>query len=111
MSPIFSKLRTLEKNSTDRSMSETVMPTVSTDFTICTAAVLDTATSTPTNTSTSIFILGSRLTPIFLFQSFNQMFTHAQRIGHDRQRRIDRAAGDEEAAVYDIKIVEIVSLA
>jgi hypothetical protein len=32
---IFSKLRTFEKKSTDRSMSETVIPTVSTDFTSC----------------------------------------------------------------------------
>jgi hypothetical protein len=31
----FSKAGTLEKNSTDRSMSETVNPTASTDFTSC----------------------------------------------------------------------------
>ena len=37
---IFSKLRTFEQNSTDSSMSETVMPTASRDFTSCPYAAL-----------------------------------------------------------------------
>src|SRR6266850_442418 len=106
----FSKLSTLEKNSTERSISETVMPTASTDFTICAAAELDTATSTATKTSTrpNLLLVASRLTPGSLFHSLDQVFTHAQRIGHDRQRRIDGAAGDEEATVDDVKIIQIV---
>ena len=39
------------------------------------------------------------------------MLPDAQRVCHDRQRGIDRAAGDEETAVDDVKIVEIVRLA
>jgi hypothetical protein len=35
MSLIFSKLNTFEKNSTERSMSKTVIPIDSTDFTSC----------------------------------------------------------------------------
>src|SRR5581483_4697606 len=39
------------------------------------------------------------------------MAAHAQRVGHDRERRVDRAAGNEEAAVDDIEIVEVVRFA
>mgnify|MGYP003694379707 CR=1 FL=1 len=49
--------------------------------------------------------------PGFYLHSVDQVIAHAQRIGHDRQRRIDRAAGDEEAAVDDVKIIQIVRFA
>ena len=39
------------------------------------------------------------------------MIADAQRVRHDRQRRVDRAAGNEEAAVDDIEIVEVMRLA
>ena len=42
---------------------------------------------------------------------FEQVVAHAQRVGHDRQRRVHRAARREEAAVDDVEVVEIVGLA
>ena len=39
------------------------------------------------------------------------MVAYPQRVGHDRQRRVDRAAGDKKAAVDDVEIVEIVGFA
>ena len=38
------------------------------------------------------------------------MFADPQRVRHDRQGGIDRAAGDEEAAVDDVEIVQIMGL-
>src|SRR6516225_7639722 len=38
------------------------------------------------------------------------MLSHAQGIGHNRQRRVDGGAGREEAAVHDVQVVEIVRL-
>ena len=38
------------------------------------------------------------------------MLADSERVRHDRQRRIDRAAGDEEAAVDDVEIVQIMRL-
>ncbi len=38
------------------------------------------------------------------------MLADSKRVRHDRQRRIDRAAGDEEAAVDDIEIVQVMRL-
>ncbi len=40
-----------------------------------------------------------------------QMLADPQGVGHDRQRRIDRRAGREEAAVHDVEVVEFVGLA
>ena len=37
-----------------------------------------------------------------------QVIAHAQRVGHDRQRRIHRAARREEAAVHDVEVVDFV---
>ena len=42
-------------------------------------------------------------------QSFEQMVAYAERIGDDRQRRVDRAAGREERTVDDIEVVDIMS--
>ena len=39
------------------------------------------------------------------------MVSHPQRIRDDRQRRIDRAARNEETAVHDVEIVHVVRAA
>ena len=39
------------------------------------------------------------------------MFPYAQCVRHDRQRRIDGAAGAEETAVDDVKIIDVVGFA
>ena len=40
-----------------------------------------------------------------------QMIPDAQRVGHDRQCGVHRAAGDEEAAIDDVEILQLMSLA
>src|SRR6266567_3950985 len=44
-------------------------------------------------------------------QTVQQMIANAHRIGDDGQRRVDRRAGNEEAAVNNVKVVQIVRLA
>src|SRR5215471_17422608 len=44
-------------------------------------------------------------------QPLLQMLTYAERVGHRRQRRIDRADAREEARVDDIQVVQLVRLA
>src|SRR5271165_836668 len=44
-------------------------------------------------------------------QALENVITHAQRVGHDRQRRIHRRARREEAAIDDVKILEIMGFA
>src|SRR5713101_797944 len=43
-------------------------------------------------------------------QSLDQMIADAECIGHDGQRGVNSGAGREEAAVHDIKIVDLVRL-
>src|SRR5271169_1750109 len=43
-------------------------------------------------------------------QALENVVAHAQRIGHDRQRRIYRRARWEEAAIHNVKILEIMGL-
>jgi hypothetical protein len=42
-------------------------------------------------------------------QSFEQMVAYTERVGDDRQRRVDSAAGREERTVDNIKVVEVMS--
>src|SRR5271166_2787755 len=44
-------------------------------------------------------------------QALQNVIAHAQRIGHDRQRRVYRRARREKAAVDDVKILEIMGFA
>src|SRR5208283_104551 len=44
-------------------------------------------------------------------QALQNMIAHAQRVGHDRQRRIHRRARREEAAIHDVEILEIMGFA
>ena len=44
-------------------------------------------------------------------QPLQHVVAHAQRVGHDRERRIHGAAGGEEAAVHDVQVVHLVRLA
>ena len=53
---------------------------------------------------------GAKLRRVALAQSFPQVITHPQRIGHDGQGRIHCAAGRKEAGVNDIEIVHVVCL-
>jgi hypothetical protein len=46
-----------------------------------------------------------------LCELLQQVVANAQGIGHDRQRRIDRAAGREEAGINDVQIVDVVGSA
>ena len=39
------------------------------------------------------------------------MLSHAQRIRHNRQRRIHRRTRNKEAAVYHVKVIHVVRLA
>src|SRR5213078_3720580 len=48
---------------------------------------------------------------IALPESFEQVLAHAQGVGDDRQRRVHRADGYEEARVEDVEVVELVGLA
>ena len=43
--------------------------------------------------------------------SFDQVIADTQRVRDDRKRRIHRAAGAEEAAVDDVKIIDVVGSA
>src|SRR5687768_17237346 len=36
------------------------------------------------------------------------MLPDSQRVGHDRERRVDRSAGDEETTIDDVQVVEVV---
>ena len=57
ISDVFSKVRTSEKNATDRSMFETVMPTASTDWTSdCEEAVSVRATGTHHRTAAAMIV-------------------------------------------------------
>src|SRR5271169_499784 len=49
----------------------------------------------------------SRLFGYARAQALQNVIAHAQRIGHDRQRRVHRRARREEAAVHDVEILEI----
>ena len=40
---------------------------------------------------------------LFLLQALQEVIPHTQRVGHDGERRIDRAARREEGAVDDIE--------
>src|ERR1043165_7045047 len=42
------------------------------------------------------------------FHSLQQVIAHAQRVGHDCERRIHSAARGKEARINDVKIVEFV---
>src|SRR5271166_5026760 len=44
-------------------------------------------------------------------QALQNVIAHAQRVGHDCQRRIHRRARREEAAIDYVQVVEIVSFA
>src|SRR5208283_5122153 len=44
-------------------------------------------------------------------QAIQNVIAHTQRIGHDCERRIYRRARREEAAIHDVKILEIMDLA
>src|SRR5712692_3448156 len=44
-------------------------------------------------------------------QSLDQMIADAECIGHDGQRGVNSGAGREEAAVHDIKIIDLVGFA
>jgi hypothetical protein len=46
-----------------------------------------------------------------LAQPFKEALPDAQRIRHDSQRRINRAARGKEASIYDIKIIEVMRFA
>src|SRR5437870_5312587 len=120
MSESFSNDSTLEKNSTERSMSETVIPTASTDLTICAKAVFHAPASTFTNTNTLTNFLmpvASCLLPVgFILppdlpHPLNQMVPHPERVGHDGESWVHRAARTENAAIDDIEIVHVVRFA
>jgi len=46
-----------------------------------------------------------------LVHSFDKMMPNTQRIGHDRECRIDSAAGYETAAIDNVEIVQVVGFA
>src|SRR5689334_14980738 len=92
---IFSKCNTLLKNSVSRSISETVMPIVSTALMSCEKAG---------QVKTKNERLQTRTPRI-------KVLADTQRIGHDGERRVYRAAGYEKTSVDDVKIVQIVGFA
>src|SRR5229473_5306685 len=44
-------------------------------------------------------------------QSFHQVIAHSKCVSHDGERRIDGSARREEAPVYDVEVVDVMSLA
>ena len=48
---------------------------------------------------------------VFLLQPLQQMIAHAQRIRHNRQRRIHRRARTEKTAIHDIQIIYVMRFA
>src|SRR5215208_3095226 len=106
MSDTFSNVSTFEKKAIDRSISETVIPTVSTDCAIGSDAARGPADGSHQTTKAMTTI--SVRTSVHPFQ---QVIADAQRVGHDRQRRVHGAARREEAAIDDIQVVHVVCLA
>jgi hypothetical protein len=56
-----------------------------------------------------LFFKSHKVSP-FLAHPFQKVIADAQRVGHDRQRGIHRAARRKEARIHDIEIVKIVRL-
>src|SRR5262245_13560442 len=103
MSETLSNVSTFVKNATDRSMSETVMPTVSTEPAIGSDAARgpEAGTYQATNATRTSSVRMS-------VHPLQQVVTNAQRIGHDRQRRVHGPARGEKAAVHDVEVVHVV---
>ena len=111
MSDTFSNVSTSVKKATDRSMSDTVMPTVCDRLRERTAgcgARCRAEAQPPGQRERADAAMRAAHRQCSLSE---QVIADAQRVGHDRQRRVHGAARREEAAIDDVEVVHVVRLA
>src|SRR5207249_192920 len=103
-----SKVRTSVKKRTERSMSDTVIPTESTARTSALPAQAGAATA---SIRTAARAAERRPHIIASAEPLPQVIAHPERVRHDGERRVHRAARGEEAGVDDVEVVDLVRLA